>query len=432
MTVPFSNNKTYLAPRYYRNFITWIFGHLLQNKKNFLLGYFFIFLGTGASVLIPLILQYFFDVAIFSDINTIIITGLIFIGLYTFNFLSGLLGGWINAIFSENIIRNVQVEFFESIHSKSMSFHDSARTGELLSMATNDSRQLSWMLISILMFSLATVTTLSVMGIMFFLEVRLFLIFILFIPLLMIAIIYYGRNMAPVSIRRQKLFGLWQATLQENLTGIRALRTLSNRDREFQKYTNDLKLVREILIKRGIIGARYYPTLIIYIAMGVLFVAGGYYVYLGEITPGTLIAFNSLVLLLLGPNDFIRFTIFLGSMGFAGGKRIFDVVSEQQQLEDGTTHVEKRLQGKIKFENVFFRYNPEGPDILKEVSFTITPGQTIAIIGHTGCGKTTLQKLIQRLYDTTQGTILIDDVDVKSYPIDELRKQIGVIEQDVF
>ncbi|MHA2296060.1 MAG: ABC transporter ATP-binding protein [Candidatus Hodarchaeales archaeon] len=427
-----ANQRAFLSPKYYSNFISWILGHLLRHKKEFFLGYLFFFIGTAFSVFIPLVLQEYFDNAIYLDINAILTVGLIFIVIYAINFLSSVLGAWVNAYFSEKMVRDVQVEFFDSIHSKSMSFHDSARTGELLSMATSDSRQLSWMLLSILMFSLAIVTTLAVMGIMFYLETRLFVIFLLFIPLVVITIIYYGRQMAPISIRRQKLFGLWQATLQENLSGIRALRTLSNRDREFQKYDSDLVAVRETLIERGIIAARYYPTLILYLAMGVLFVVGSYMVYMGDMTPGTLIAFNSLVLLLQSPSEFIRFTIFLGSMGFAGGKRIFNVITEQQQLEDGTVPLEKRLQGKITFDKVYFRYNSEGPDILKDISFTIVPGQTVAIIGHTGCGKTTLQKLIQRLYDPSQGAILIDDVDIRDYPIEELRKQVGVIEQDIF
>jgi ATP-binding cassette subfamily B protein len=342
------------------------------------------------------------------------------------------LGAWVNAKFSELVVKDVQVEFFESIHSKSMTFHDSSRIGELLSMATSDSRQLSWMLLSILMFLLAIVTTAASLVAMYFLDPFLFTIFLVFIPPISIAIVYYGRNLGPISIKRQFLFARWQSTLQENLAGIRALRTLSNREREFEKYDNDLKAVREVLIKRGILSARYFPTLLIYLAMGVMFVLGGYLVYIGEMTPGTVIAFNSLVLLLQNPSQFIRFTIFLGSMGFAGGKRVFTVISEQQQLQEGTTSLNKRLSGKIEFRNVSFRYNETGPDVLKDINFTIAPGQTVAIIGHTGCGKTTLQKLIQRLYDPTDGKILIDEIDIKDYPIEIFRKQIGVIEQDIF
>ncbi|MHA2030142.1 MAG: ABC transporter ATP-binding protein [Candidatus Kariarchaeaceae archaeon] len=423
--------STFLHSRYYRNFITWIFGHLLKHKYLFSFGFLLMFLGTAFSILIPLVLQFFFDEAINNDFNAILGASLIFLLLYVFNFFASSLGSWVNAWFSEEVVKDVQNEFFESMHSKSMSFHDSARTGELLAMATSDSRQLSWMLLSILMFGLAIATTVGSLIAMYSLDPFLFFVFLLFVPFIAVAIVYYGKNLGPVSIRRQALFARWQATLQENLTGIRALRTLSNRQKEFDKYDSDLKDVREILIERGIISARYFPTLIIYFAMGVLFVLGSYFVYLGEMSAGTVIAFNSLVLLLQTPNQFIRFTIFLGSMGFAGGKRVYSVIAEQHLLEEGD-HPVTQLRGKIQFENVSFRYNQEGPDVLKDINLTIAPGQTVAIIGHTGCGKTTLQKLIHRLYDPTNGRILIDGIDIKNYPIEDLRKQIGVIEQDVF
>ncbi|MHA1236917.1 MAG: ABC transporter ATP-binding protein [Candidatus Hodarchaeales archaeon] len=423
--------STYLHSRYYRNFITWILGHLLKHKYLFFFGFLLMFLGTAFSIMIPLLLQFFFDEAINSDFDIILGTSLVFLLLYVFNFFASSLGSWINAWFSEEVVKDVQNEFFESMHSKSMSFHDSARTGELLAMATSDSRQLSWMLLSILMFGLAIATTIGSLIAMYSLDPFLFFVFLLFVPFIVIAIVIYGKNLGPVSIRRQALFAQWQATLQENLAGIRALRTLSNRQSEFDKYDSDLKEVREILIERGIISARYFPTLIIYFAMGILFVLGSYSVYMGEMSAGTVIAFNSLVLLLQTPNQFIRFTIFLGSMGFAGGQRVYSVIAEQHLLEEGD-HPVTQLRGKIQFKDVSFRYNPEGPDVLKNINLTIAPGQTVAIIGHTGCGKTTLQKLIHRLYDPTSGKILIDDVDIKDYPIEDLRKQIGVIEQDVF
>jgi len=427
-----SNAGTFLHKRYYRNFVTWIFGHLLKHKKLFLLGYILMFIGTAVTVVIPLLLQYFFDEAINLDFQIILIVGMLFLALYGLNFVMSSFGAWINAKFSELVVKNVQVEFFESVHSKSMTFHDSARTGELLSMATSDSRQLSWMLVSILMFLLAIVTTIGSLIAMYFLDPFLFFIFLLFIPPIIISIGFYGLKLGPISIKRQFLFARWQSTLQENIAGIRTLRTLSNRERELEKYDNDLKAVREVLIKRGIYSTRYFPPLILYIAMGVMFVLGGYFVYIGEMTPGTVIAFNSLVLLLQNPSQFIRFTIFLGSMGFAGGKRVFTVISEQQQLKDGTKTLDKKLLGKIEFQDVSFSYSKDGPDVLSDINLIIAPGQTVAVIGHTGCGKTTLQKLIQRLYDPTKGKILIDDIDIRDYSIELFRKQIGVIEQDVF
>ena len=117
---------------------------------------------------------------------------------------------------------------------------------------------------------------------------------------------------------------------------------------------------------------------------------------------------------------------------FAGGKRVYDVIDTHLQLEDGKIEVPDRFQGKVEFNNVSFRYNRNGPDTVQNINFVILPGQTVAVIGHTGCGKTTVGKLIQRLYDPAQGVILVDGVNIKEYPIEDYRKQIGVIEQDIF
>ncbi|MHA2096754.1 MAG: ABC transporter transmembrane domain-containing protein, partial [Candidatus Hodarchaeales archaeon] len=151
--------STYLHSRYYKNFITWILGHLLKHKYLFFFGFLLMFLGTAFSIMIPFILQFFFDEAINSDFDAIFAASALFLALYVLNFLASSFGSWVNAWFSEEVVKDVQNEFFESMHSKSMSFHDSARTGELLAMATSDSRQLSWMLLSILMFGLAIATT---------------------------------------------------------------------------------------------------------------------------------------------------------------------------------------------------------------------------------------------------------------------------------
>ena len=383
-------------------------------------------------VSIPLVLQQFFDMAIASGIQAVLETALLFIILSAVNFGLGVLNSATHAYLSERIVRSVQVEFFRAIHQKSMKFHDNSRTGELLSLATSDSRNLSWMETSIRMLSIAVITTVSVVITMQLLDWRLLLIFLMFVPFIAISIFRHGKKLARVSVERQRLFARWQATLQENLIGIRALRTLSNRDREFKKYDNDLLAVKKVLIKRGIISARYFSSLYLYLAMGVSFILGGFLVVQGEITTGTLIAFNSLILLVRNVNELIRVSIFLGSMGFAGGRRVFDVLLEQQLLKDGRSPIPSRLSGKIEYNHVSFRYESLSTDILKDITLEINTGTTVAILGHTGCGKTTLIKLLQRLYDPTEGQVIVDGKVIKDYPIEQYRKQVGVIEQDTF
>jgi ATP-binding cassette subfamily B protein len=429
-------NEPFLNPRYYSRFTFWIVGHLLKNKYYFFASYLFLFFSTLITVSIPLVLKQFFDYAIYEGQESILFTALSFLGLYFLSFIISMFNSASNVLSNEYTVRNVQEEFYISIHDKNMTFHDTSRAGNLLSMATSDSRQLSWMLTSVRLFSVAIVTTIGVIISMYFLEIRLMVLFFLFLPFIIFSIFSYGKNISPVSLERQKLFGEWQATLQENLAGIRALRTLSNRDREYQKYLKDLVAVRDILIRRAKIQAKYFPTLILYFSIGIIFIIGSYFVYIKDISPGTLIAFNSLIFLLFQPNRQIRSSFFLGSMGFAGGQRVYSVITNQFLTQDGTK-VDKSITGHIEFKNVNFRYQTllesDRRDLytLKNITFKINAGESIALIGHTGCGKTTLTKLIQRLYEP-EGIIEIDGENIKNYELDTLRRQIGVIEQDIF
>ena len=425
--------ETYLAPRYYSRFSFWLLGHIVKNKYYFIASYILLIFTTLITVTVPIVLKFFFDQAIFDTPEIIFLTASVFLCLYLVNFFLQVLSSACSSILSEYTVRNVQQEFFLSLHQKNMSFHDSSRSGNLLSMGTSDSRQLGRILSSIRLFIYAIFTTVAALFSMFYLSLDLTLIFLLFLPFILFSMYWYGKRISPVALERQQLFGVWQATLQENLSGIRALRTLSNRDQEWKKYLNDLYAVKDVLIRRSKISSFYIPTLIIYLSMGVTFIFGSYLVYLGKISAGTLIAFNALVILLQQPNQQIRGSFFMGSMGFAGGRRIYGVITNQMSISNGLGPI--TINGDISFKNVYFRYNNlkgENQYTLKNISFDIKAGETIAIIGHTGCGKTTVTKLIQRLYDVTSGSIEIDGKNIKDFNLDSLRKQIGVIEQDVF
>lgn len=423
-------SEPFLHRRYYSRFSFWIIGHLLKNKFYFLGSYVLIILSTAITVTIPIVIKFFFDEAI-NNPDLILLTSFSFLLLYFINYVISILTSAFSILYSEYTVRDVQEEFFESIHEKNMAFHDTSRAGNLLSMATSDSRQLSSIFMSVRFISIALLTMISVLISMFYLDPRLTLIYVISLPFTIITMIWYSKRIGPVSLERQKLYGLWQATLQENLAGIRALRTLSNRDREWQKYIKDLESVRGVLIRRSKISAGYAPTLVIYLVMGVIFIVGSYLVAIHQITTGTLIAFNSLVIITQQPNQQIRFSFVSGSMGIAGGQRAYGVITNQMKIAEGDKQIQ--IKGDINFNDVSFSYQNHGDNYtLRNISFDIKSGETIALIGHTGCGKTTITKLIQRLYEVSSGSILIDGNDIKSIELDTLRRQIGVIEQDVF
>lgn len=241
----------YLHPRFYSHFYLWLVGHLLKNKYYFIVSYILLFLTTGITVTIPLILKYFFDTAITSNAQIILLTALQFLFLSFIAFILSMVYSAYNSILSEYTVRNVQQEFFIAIHQKNMSFHDASRSGNLLSMGTSDSSQLGQMFASIQLFSVAIFTIVGVLLSMYYLSIPLMLIFLIFLPFIVFSMYYYSKRIAPIALERQQLFGVWQATLQENLTGVWALRTLSNKDREWNKYLKDLVAVKDVLIRRA-------------------------------------------------------------------------------------------------------------------------------------------------------------------------------------
>ena len=360
----------FLSNKYYSRFSFWIIGHLLKNKFFFIGSYVLILLSTAITVTIPIIIKLFFDKALSEGSVAILFYSLIFLALYFVNYIFSILTSALSIYYSEYTVRNVQQEFFEAIHEKNMAFHDSSRAGNLLSMATSDSRQLSSIFMSIRFISIALVTMVGVLLSMYYLEPFLTLIYLVSLPFTIISMIWYSKRIGPVSLERQQLFGLWQATLQENLAGIRALRTLSNRDREWQKYVKDLESVHGVLIKRSKISAGYIPTLVIYLVMGVIFIIGSYLVATGSMTVGTLIAFNSLVIVTQQPNQQIRFSFVSGSMGIAGGQRAYGVITNQMKIAEGNKQIQ--IRGDISFQNVSFAYQNHGDHLtLKDISFQI-------------------------------------------------------------
>ncbi|MFX0171342.1 MAG: ABC transporter ATP-binding protein, partial [Candidatus Hodarchaeota archaeon] len=198
---------------------------------------------------------------------------------------------------------------------------------------------------------------------------------------------------------------------------------------KFMKYVLDFKTT---WYKQRILQARYFPTLVLFSIIGFSTLIGSFLVVDNQITIGTLIAFNGLLFTLLGPTYVISFAVTLFNGGLAGARRIHSM--EVREAGEGNSEGEKemsKIQGLVSFENVSFKYPTSKKPILDNISFTAAPGQTIAIVGPTGSGKSSLTKLLLRLYDY-EGIIKIDGVDIKEFTLESLRKNIGGIEQDIY
>ena len=268
--------------------------------------------------------------------------------------------------------------------------------------------------------------------IVIFLPAQLLLAPIFFVILFLFALKDYIRKLTPVTGIMRAEFGQMNAVLNETLTGIDVVKSSTQEEREMNKYYRKAKRYRDAFIKQGNIQAKYFPLLLLAISITLGMIHAIYLYSLGTINIGQIITYLGLISLLRFPTFISIFVFAIMRMAISGAQRLLDFMNEESKIDENPEGIEKTLDGHIKFESVSFSYSKNAQPILKNVSFEVKPGQTVAIVGTTGSGKTTLTKLITRLYDVNDGKILIDNIDIRNYALESLRSQISYIEQDVF
>ena len=218
--------------------------------------------------------------------------------------------------------------------------------------------------------------------------------------------------------------------LAEALEGLQVVKGTAQEENEAKYFQSLADTVRDYYIEQGEIEARYLSTLLWGLAFMAALMHAMFLYNQGAIAIGDVVAFIGQMYMFGFPVFASLFSLSRIASGFAGAKRILELIVAETNLDQNTTGHEAQLKGEIVFENVTFGYQ-ERP-VLKNISFTVKPGQTVAIVGQTGAGKSTITKLINRTYDTKEGRVLVDGVDVREWKLESLRSQIGNIEQDIF
>ena len=335
----------------------------------------------------------------------------------------------------QRLERDARQELYLSLLGKSQTFHNRQRVGDIMARASNDVRQLNPMMnpgVALITESLSSL----VVPLIFItaIDARLLLSPLAFLVVFYFALRSYMRQLNPVAGAMRRQFGQLNAGLNETIMGIEVVKSSVQEAQEKRKFNRDAKEFRDLFVKQGFIQARYLPLLLIGLAVAGAFAHGVYLVSLGAISTGDLVAYMGLMGVMRFPAFISIFTFSLVQLGLAGAERILELINSEVDMDENASGHAAAIEGAIEFDAVSFAYagSERGKRALDGVSFSVEPGQTVAIVGQTGSGKSTLTKLVNRIYDVDAGSIRVDGVDVRDWNLHALRSQVSVIEQDVF
>jgi len=356
---------------------------------------------------------------------------------------------------SRQVEYDLRNDFFGHLERLPLRYYQAHRTGDLMSRATNDLAAVRMMIGPAVMYFVSTAVGFVIaVSVMFWIDARLTLIALLPLPGVTAATWYFGRAIHDRFERIQAKLAEMSAVVQEALSGVRVVRAYRQETAELARFgaANDEYVASNGGLIR--IQSAFYPSLTLCFGLSGMLVlwVGGSDVVRGRLTLGEFVAFSRYLVLLAWPLIAFGWVINILQRGVASWERMLEVLDarpageEEEELtetrpepqaalrksEAARRETEAALRGRVEFRGLTFRYPDTAVDVLTDVSFVAEPGQTLALVGPTGSGKSTVAALIPRLFDPPRGTVFVDDVDVRDLPLDRLRRAIGVVPQEPF
>jgi ATP-binding cassette subfamily B protein len=341
-------------------------------------------------------------------------------------------------LIAQKIERDIRDELYISLLGKSMTFHNLQPVGDTMARATNDVREVNFMFSPGLNLVVGSFMFL-VMPFIFAPQYNVSLILTpaLFAVAYFIALANYLKTLSPITDEVRGTFGDMNTHLSETLDGVEIMKGAAQEGAEIERFVTNARRVRNAFVRQGDLEARFLPNLLLGIAYATGLVHALLLFRAGSINVGGVVAYFGLLRMLEFPTFASTFAYTQISLGLSSARRILELINQETNLDQNAAGYTGKMRGEIEFRDVSFTYpdpehGTEGECILEDISFKVKPGQTVAIVGQTGAGKTTLVKLINRTYDVTGGQVLVDGKDVREWNLASLRSQISMIEQDIF
>ncbi|MDH4058035.1 MAG: ABC transporter ATP-binding protein/permease, partial [Cyclobacteriaceae bacterium] len=325
-------------------------------------------------------------------------------------------------------------EIFAHYQALPLSFYRKNNTGDLMNRISEDVSRVRMYLGPAIMYGLQLITLFMILiPIMFSISPLLTWYALIPLPLLSLSIFFVNNIIEKRSEQIQRSQSRLSTFVQEAFSGIRVIKSFNREEQSIQKFENESDEYKKISLKLTKVQALFFPLIFGLIGLSTILTvyAGSAEVIQGNLTMGNIAEFIIYVNLLTWPVTSLGYTSSLVQRAAASQKRINEFLKTESTLIS-EKNLEKEIKGKVEFKNVGFTYPDTGITALKNISFTVNPGESLAIIGTTGAGKSTISSLVARLYDAREGEILVDDIPISHYSLNALRKQIGYVPQDVF
>ena len=392
---------------------------------------------ASLSGLVP---PYLLKVAIDNYIVQGNLTGLTFIAIilvaiYLINWFSDYQRTYQISWLGQNMVNQIRINLFSHLHDLSFSFYDRSEAGRIISRVTNDTDTLSMIFVQgVVTFFSDIFTLVGIVVVMLWLSVPLTLATLVVLPLLLLSTLVFQSRLRRAYRMTRKRIAKVTSKLQESISGIREIQSFT-RERDTIEVFRQANIENlQANVQAGRIFALLMPVIQIIGAVGTCIVLwyGGILTIGGGITLGILVAFLAYVTRFFRP--IVNLTTFYNTVqsAMAAAERIFETMDTKPEIADAQDAIElPSVKGRIAFQNVSFGYNPSDP-VLKNVDFSVEQGKTLAIVGPTGAGKSTMVRLLSRFYEPQSGTITVDGYDVRNVSLKSLHNQMGIVLQEPF
>jgi ATP-binding cassette, subfamily B, multidrug efflux pump len=391
-------------------------------------------LASAASLAAPQLIAYAIDAGIAPRRSSVILLAVLGLagaallrGLFTF------LQGYLAERASQGVAYDLRNDLFAKIERLGFSYYDRVETGQLVTRLTSDVEQIrSFAGSGAVQMAAAVVMLVGTTTLLLVIDWQLAVVVLAIVPIILVSLLRFVRRIGPLFRAVQQTLGRLNSVLQEDLAGVRVIRTFAREEYESARYrsVNDELLSKNLETVRTF--SNNFPLIFLLANTGTVLIVlfGGLQVMEGRLSIGELVAFNAYLGFLLFPIFTIGFLA--GSISRAGASslRVFEVLDAPLEVHDAPDAVPlPPISCRVEFDDVSFRYPGDEREILRGISFEAEPGQTVAILGTTGSGKSTLINLIPRFYDVSGGAVLLDGHDVRDVTLASLRGQIGVVMQ---